>query len=285
MTPASTGVNVYGAALVKGDATNDGYNVTLLDDSLCAVNPNFYHRLYHSSGADAADLAMYYNPSSDGNWTDEAHWKNNKWNYIGASTLGNALGFSSVTVGGVSDFTPEPFALANKKFTLDAGPDVQIAEGQSTTFNPVIGANGSPSIMWLPNTDLSCSDCATPVASPTTTTRYFLTVTNGAGCSVTDSLLVQIKEPVLLIPTAFSPNGDGENDVFHILNKNIDKLHLEVYNRWGELVYEAFDITEGWDGTYKNARQDIGVYVWQCTYTFIGETRSRFAKGNVTLVR
>ena len=70
-----------------------------------------------------------------------------------------------------------------------------------------------------------------------------------------------------------------------MLNKNLEKIDLQVYNRWGEKVFETTDWTVGWDGTYKGMKQDMDVFIWQCTYTFIGETQTRSAKGNVTLLR
>ena len=285
MTPNTTIADTFSACLVKGNATSDGYNVQTVDRILCMVNPNFYHRLYNGSGAAAADLTMYYNTATDGDWTDEAHWKNNQWNYMGTSTAGTGLGFSTVTVPAVSDFTPEPFALATKKFQLLAGPDVHIVEGQSVSFSPTIGAGAGASIEWTPDLYLTCNTCADPVADPPSTTRYTITVTDPAGCKLADSLLVDVTMPALLVPTGFSPNGDGENDVFHVLNKNLAKLDLVVFNRWGEKVFETTDWTVGWDGTYKGMKQEIGVYIWECSYQFLGEKTLKTAKGNVTLIR
>lgn len=285
MTIGLTSSDTFGACLVKGNATGDGYNVDALDKALCLVNPNFYHRLYNGSGAAAADLTMYFNSTTDGDWTDEAHWKNNEWNYIAASAPGNGLGFSTVTVPAVSDYSPNPFALARKKFQLTAGPGADIIQGQSIVFNPVIGAQAGSAIEWTPDMNLSCNNCADPVATPSATTTYTITVTDPGGCKLADSLAVTVSELGLLIPTAFSPNGDGENDVFHVLNKNLAQVDLQVFNRWGEKVYETTDWTVGWDGTYKGMKQEVGVYIWECSYRFTGETTLKTAKGNVTLIR
>jgi gliding motility-associated-like protein len=285
ITPNTATTDTFGACLVKGDATGDGYNTQSLDKILCEVNPNFYHHLYNGGGAAAADITMFYNPAADGNWTDEAHWMNNEWNYIAPSTAGSALGFSTVTVPGISNFTPSPFALAIKKFPLVAGPDVSIAEGQSITFSPTIGALSGSTIDWTPDTHLSCTACADPVANPNATTRYTITVTDSVGCKLSDSLLVNVVSAGLLIPTAFSPDGNGVNDVFHVLNKNLVKVDFAVFDRWDVKVFETTDWTIGWDGTYKGMKQELGVYVWECSYQLIGETEVKTAKGNVTLLR
>jgi gliding motility-associated-like protein len=283
-TPATTAANVYGAALVKGDATNDGYDVNTVDNILCKVNPNFYHQLYLKSGTDAADLTMYYDATADGDWTDQGHW-NAKWTDLGAAIVGSGMGLTTVTVAAVSNFTPSPFALARKKFTVDAGPDVAISTGQSTTFNPTIGAGTGATIDWTPDGTLSCSNCEQPTASPTVTTQYVLNVTDDAGCEVSDSLLVTVSAIELLIPTAFSPNGDGINDKFRVLNKDVVKFNLQIYNRWGEKVYETNDPLDGWDGTYKGTKQPLGVYTWMCDYTMFGQTKGTLAKGNLTLLK
>ena len=285
MTPNAATTNTFGACVTKGDATNDGYNVTTVDNVLCLVNPNFYHHLYNGGATASADVTMYYSPATDGNWTDEGHWKNAAWNYIAPATAASGLGFSTVTVPAVSDFNPNPFALAVKRFNLSAGPNVTINEGQTTTLNPTIGAAAGSLISWTPDQNLSCTACAEPNADPTATTRYTITVTDPAGCKLSDSVLVAVVSPGLLIPTGFSPNGDGVNDVFHVLNKNLAKIDLAVFDRWGNKVYETNDWTVGWDGTYKGMKQEIGVYVWECSYQFLGETTLKTSKGNVTLIR
>jgi gliding motility-associated-like protein len=228
---------------------------------------------------------MFFDQTSDGDWTDEGHWKNNVWNYLGLSTAGGGLGLTSITVNNVNDFNPEPFALAIKKFKVVAGPDVTIVDGQSAQFTPSIGAPTGSTIVWTPDAALSCESCADPAASPNNTTQYKITVTDPAGCTVSDSLIVTVVGNELLVPTGFSPNGDGVNDLFRVLNKNLGKFTLQVFNRWGELVYETTDPTVGWDGNYKNEKAEIGVYTWQCTYTLMNDPITKFGKGNVTLVR
>lgn len=285
-TPSATAANTYGAMVVKGDATADGYNVNTVDDVLCKVNPNFYHKLYHSAGADAAALKMFFDAAGDGNWTDQAHWDApNRWNNLGTSATGSGLGFSTLSVASINDFDPEAFALARRKFTVDAGPDVEIALGQSTTLIPTVGTPNVASYNWVPAVTLSCDNCLSPDATPGVTTQYSLTVVDDAGCSVSDSLVVSVSNPELLIPTGFSPNGDGVNDVFTAFNKNLVKFNLQVYNRWGEKVFETNDVTEGWNGVYRDREQGLGVYVWECSYMFNGTTKMKTAKGNVTLVR
>ncbi len=285
-TPDASAPNTFGAMLVKGDATADGYDVAVTDELLCKVNPNFYHRLYHDAGINNVALRMYFDPASDGTWTDEAHWDTpNRWNALGAATPGSGFGLSSINVADVSDFSPEPFALARRKFTVNAGPDVTITLGESTAFNPSYSAASVASFLWTPAATLSCDNCENPDATPTVTTQYTLLVTDDAGCVVSDSLWVKVTVPELLIPTAFSPNGDGMNDKFRVLNKDLEQLTFQVYNRWGELVFETSTPGDGWDGIYKGVEQEMGVYVWHCQYRLTGQAQVKLAKGNMTLMR
>lgn len=88
----------------------------------------------------------------------------------------------------------------------------------------------------------------------------------------------------LFIPNAFTPNGDGRNDKFIVYGTSVNKMELFVFNQWGELVYETADMSQGWDGTYKNEKQPAGVYVYTAKITMKnGEQLVR--KGAVNLIR
>ncbi|MFI5134875.1 MAG: PKD domain-containing protein, partial [Chitinophagales bacterium] len=105
------------------------------------------------------------------------------------------------------------------------------------------------------------------------------------GCSGYDSAFFK-NHCVMLIPSAFSPNGDGKNDFFRPLGSSIQDFDFIIYNRWGEKVFSknSGDIHDGWDGTLNGTPQPVGVYVYYLSGKFInGETFT--LKGSVTLVR
>jgi gliding motility-associated-like protein len=288
MTPASASANIYGARLAD-NPTDDTYDVLKFDDTLCSVNPHFYHRLYHSGGSTASAIKMYFDPITDADWTDMAHWNaplGNKWNYMGTSSTGSGYGFSSIEVPNWSNFTPNPFALASKKFYVNAGPDQTLYPNQTITLNATISTISIDSIQWTPEIGLSSATIADPTVTPSQTTEYIITVINNLGCKVSDSVTLTVLPDVLLIPTAFSPDNNGVNDYFRPLNKNIKKLNFQVYDRWGVKVYES-DVVgdQGWDGTYRGLKQDLGVYVWQAQYQLDGIEKTFNESGNVTLVR
>ncbi len=87
---------------------------------------------------------------------------------------------------------------------------------------------------------------------------------------------------VVFIPSAFTPNSDGMNDVFKIKGENLQDFKLLVYDRWGEKIYESTNPSEGWDGTYKGNPVQNDTYVYQVTAKNLGDKKMT---GGVTLVR
>jgi gliding motility-associated-like protein len=113
------------------------------------------------------------------------------------------------------------------------------------------------------------------------------TVTNAAGCADSDTLLVVIETKDILppkLPNAFSPNGDGSNDLFFVRGGPFATIDLKIYNGWGELVFETNDPEFGWDGTHNGQPEINGVYVYSVKATTTdGKEHDR--SGKVTLVR
>lgn len=134
---------------------------------------------------------------------------------------------------------------------------------------------------WFPNSGLNSNNISNPQMSPEVDTRYFVTARTEYGCSITDSVDFRVKETVLDMPNAFNPN----NSRFKASIRGIAILEsFEIYNRWGQKIFETNDINKGWDGFFNGSAQPNGVYIYQINAT----TREgkRFQKtGNVTLLR
>jgi gliding motility-associated-like protein len=124
------------------------------------------------------------------------------------------------------------------------------------------------------------------------TYQIILQVTNAQGCTDTASVTVLVTEAVepgpdvlpIGIPSAFSPNGDGNNDVFFVRGGPFTEFDLRIYNNWGVLLFSAERQTDGWDGSYKGQPQPVGVYV----HTFRGTTADGVVvdrAGEVTIIR
>ncbi|WP_299759973.1 gliding motility-associated C-terminal domain-containing protein [uncultured Pontibacter sp.] len=149
---------------------------------------------------------------------------------------------------------PVPVAVASVQ-------DLEIDSGQSTQ----LFGSGGGSYSWSPAHGLDDPTSATPVATPDQTTRYTLTVQNEQGCEDTVSVVVEVRQ-LLVIPNAFSPNGDGVNDTWEI--KNIEyypQARVEIYNRWGNLIFDRTSYRSEWDGTYRGAALPVSTYFYVIT--------------------
>lgn len=115
--------------------------------------------------------------------------------------------------------------------------------------------------------------------------RVCLQALNKVGCSDTICKYVDADVyPLADLPKAFSPNGDGVNDLLFVRGAGVEAIDLKLYNRWGEIVFESTDITIGWDGKYKGKEAPVEAYAFVLNVTFVDGT-TFYKKGNVTLLR
>lgn len=169
-------------------------------------------------------------------------------------------------------------------YTIDAGNDLiyDFVTG-SPVFSPNVPDSGT--FYWTPSTGLSCITCLNPEATPDFTTTYHLIYTDQYGCMYDDSMTVYVS-PSLFIPNAFTANTDGTNDFFQIFARNLSYFEVQIFNRWGQLIYESTDHMATWNGTYKGIKCPEGVYVWKVTYADQIMPDARQIKfGHVTLIR
>ena len=105
-------------------------------------------------------------------------------------------------------------------------------------------------------------------------------------CSSTVSLEVQNTcPPIIYVPNAFTPeSSEGLNDVFLPVIRNVKEIDLQIYNRWGELLFETTQLQQGWDGNYQNQTAAADVYVYTIRYTGVNNTKGTLS-GNVTLLK
>jgi gliding motility-associated-like protein len=174
--------------------------------------------------------------------------------------------------------------------TIYAGSDETIVAGTSVML--IASGLHIAGFTWSPAASLTCETCANPVASPKQTTNYIVLATSPFGCKSIDTVTVHVlcDKSQLFIPNSFSPNGDGQNEVFYPRGEGLKKItSFRVYNRWGSVVFEraSIDLNDplaGWDGTFKGQVQGPDVYV----YVVDGICESGEAiswKGDVTLIR
>lgn len=177
---------------------------------------------------------------------------------------------------------PEPVVV-------DIVPDTTIISfGQNAQLSTQIirAAYGANSFSWDNTGDLNCLSCPDPTASPLATTTYTVEFIDALGCTATASAVVVV-DPIdksLYAPNAFSPEGDGTNDFFHIYGLGIEYIELKIFNRWGELLFESYNLADGWDGTYRGERMLPGVYVYRVEAFYLdGDTRR--LHGSFLLIR
>jgi len=137
--------------------------------------------------------------------------------------------------------------VVNAPAVVNGGGDKIVAKGSGTQLSATASGNITD-ITWAPATGLSDPQILNPVASPTTTTVYTLTVQTTGGCLAMATVKVTVITE-LKIPNIFTPNGDGKNDVFKIDGiESFPGTQLLIFNRWGNEVYHADDYKNNWDG-------------------------------------
>lgn len=160
----------------------------------------------------------------------------------------------------------------------DAGLDTTIDEGQTITLHGV----GGTLFWWQPDYKIKYQNTANPDVWPTITTTYTLYSENQHKCYASDTVKVNVRlGEILFFYSAFSPNNDGDNDVFYI--GNIDKYPdntLNIYNRYGKLIYHSSNYNNDWDAKYLGQDVPTGTYFY-----IFNDGKVKTYKGTVTILR
>lgn len=178
---------------------------------------------------------------------------------------------------------PELLIALPADTTLELGQTVELAAQVS----------GGPDLFaWSPPEGLDCTDCLSPIAQPVETTTYQLLISTLEGCTTAESITVIVERPrKLYIPNVFSPNGDGQNDIFRVFpGPGVQQIvQTQIFDRWGGLVFEAGnyapDATQpAWDGTVGGDLMSSGVFTYTIEVLLIDGQVERFS-GSVLLLR
>ena len=169
---------------------------------------------------------------------------------------------------------PFNLILHNHDTTIYLGDNVQLM------------ASGAPFYYWTPSQYLTYSQSNSPLATPLEDITYTVTgVSLLQGCPQSASVHIKVIQPDVILPNAFTPNGDGNNDVFRVVGRKFINLQeFKIFNRLGNELFSTSDIREGWDGTYKGVPQDPGVYFYQIRVAY-PNGKTQFFKGDITLIR
>lgn len=167
-----------------------------------------------------------------------------------------------------------------------AGNDTMIVSGQPLQLN----ASGGTTYRWTPDMGISNRSLANPVVSLSEgidSITYTLRAFTPEGCYGDDDIKVTIfsTQPDIFVPTAFTPNGDGKNDIMRPTLVGMKKLDFfNIYNRWGQLIYSTNEIGRGWDGSYEGNKQPPGTYVF-VTQALNYKDQLVEKKGTIVLIR
>lgn len=186
-------------------------------------------------------------------------------------------------VGGCTD-TVEVYIGEPAPRFLETSPDTVVTLGEALE---IFVGDDFQSYSWTPNTGLSCSDCINPTVLVYEDVTYEINAVDSNGCVNENLATITVKvddELALFVPDAFTPNGDGMNDVLLVYGVNLLDAQISIYNRWGELMFASTAAhLEGWDGTFKGEKQAPGTFSYILDVTFLnGYTDMR--KGSFLLL-
>lgn len=168
-------------------------------------------------------------------------------------------------------------------------PELDVAYNDTTIIYGTslqLISQGADYYNWTPTISLLNPSIPSPIAHPITNTTYKIIGSNTIGCSVSDTVRVNIFfEDYAYFPSGFTPNQDGKNDVFRArFFGKINQFLLNIYNRWGQKIYSSNNPEQGWNGKINNDAAASGTYIWECSYQPDGQ-KQYFKKGTVVLIR
>ena len=197
-----------------------------------------------------------------------------------AAGVGTATINYTFTAQNGCGYTTSEQIIVNPEPTVSADSTITLLEGNSVKLN--ISASGDGlTYKWTPSADLSNDSVQDPVASPVDDTKYTVTVTNSGMCSATANVYVKVLKKIV-VPNAFTPNGDGINDYWDIKYLSMyPNCTVDIFDRYGQKVYSSVGYSVPWDGTYKGANLPTGTY-----YYIINPKNGRTAvSGYVAIIR
>jgi gliding motility-associated-like protein len=238
-----------------------GASLAFLDQTESPIKPVLYWRWYFGDG----DSSLEQNPQ-------HLYTKPGVYNVM----------LASANIETCTDTIIKQLSI--DRFIPLAGKDTMIVKGEHVQFN----ATGGVAYTWVPENCLDETNICNPLGYYPDTGRYtyFLHVISPYGCIGDDTLTVTVvNQAAFFVPSGFTPNGDGRNDIFRPLAIGYRSLnYFRVFNRFGEQIYFGQSLNNGWDGTYHNRQAEQGTYYWEISYTDrFGQLGSQ--KGDVTLVR
>lgn len=200
-------------------------------------------------------------------------------------TISSILGTDTCRSNLTTTVSVFPFTYSSSSITTV--PSI-ITLGQTGTLT-LSGFTYTGTVSIYPNIPLTNLGNNQYAFQPTHSGEYLISFSDANGCKhelkriYIEIITNNCSENTVYLPTAFTPNGDGNNDVLYIRSNFITEVFLSIYDRWGEKIFETNDIKKGWDGYYKGKKLDQGVYGYYMTFK-CNNGKESFKKGNITLM-
>jgi len=213
--------------------------------------------------------------------------------YATVNDKGTNAGGAPVTVYTETNYNNNTSNIAINPFIVSIRPaDTSIARSGTVQLIPMVSGGVLSSWLWKQDAFLSCVNCLSPIVQPLYTKEYIFIARNQYNCIDTAYAIVKTFTGGLInMPSAFSPNGDGRNDIFYVL-AGIDATlvkQFSIFNRWGQVVFETANIRtndprHGWNGMYKGVEAAPGTYVYFVKMPD-ANGKDNIYKGTVVLLR
>lgn len=289
VTPATNTTYTATVTDANGCTANDTVNVSLVAAPTASFTasvgdcaPSTINFTNNSTGG-VSYLWNFGDPSSGANDTSSAATPTHVYllggSYNVTLTVFNAAGCSTTVV-------------VNNAVTVIGFPNAAVSVGNDhlSEFDPTavftdLTTGGTNCVLYFGDGD-SIVGCGlgtyTHMYPAVGTYTVMYVTTNASGCSDTTYLTVMVEqETTIYVPNAFSPNGDGNNEMFYAYGSNVNEFDMMIFDRWGTLMFESKDLFKGWDGKYKGSPVQEDVYVWKIVYTDTYNKRHRLI-GHVT---
>ncbi len=213
-------------------------------------------------------------------WTPSYGLNNTVQPNVVANPTTSTIYYVSVSNNYSCATTSSVLVMVAPKPIVDAGKDTTFNIDQQMSINSI----GTGTLTWIYGEGIHCKDCPSTEIYPNNSSCYVIQATNQYGCTALDEVCVEVtKEYTFYVPNAFSPNGDGINDIFYIYGDGIYNVVIDIFDRWGNKVFSSKDQTVGWNGIYNGQKCEIGVYSYHIEYMSI-DSRQHYRDGHVTIL-
>lgn len=270
---SNLGAGIYSCSLTSGPGCNTSASFTITEPpKLDAIATSSNTTCNYCNGAATFSVSGGISPYSY-QWAPKGSG-NSAANLCAGNytvTVSDSNGCAHAYTVNIGSSVAITVTASASDYEIRAGDETQLNSSQGVSYN------------WYPDTDLSCTACNNPKASPKEDIRYCVIVSDSIGCRDTACVDIQIECGQVYIPTAFSPNGDGINDVFCVYGNCIAAMQLRVFDRWGSLVFESEDVKTCWNGLYHGIAVNAGVFIYDFSCT-MKNGQSLKKHGNVTVV-